>query len=115
MKVSLNGLGEQVATFEAESAVTAGSMVKMTANGTVGICAADEPFCGIAISVRGGFAAVQLGGYVGNVPYTGTGMAVGYKAIAATADGKAEVNAAGRNLLVTDVDIATSTCGFLLD
>jgi hypothetical protein len=115
MKVSLNGLGEQVATFEAESAVTAGNMVKMTANGTVGVCAAGVPFCGMALSARGGFAAVQLGGYVGNVPYTGTGMAVGYKAIAAAADGKVQVNASGRNLLVTDVDTAASTCGFLLD
>jgi hypothetical protein len=115
MKVSLNGLGEQVATFEAENAVTAGSMVKMTANGTVGVCAASEPFCGIALSVRDGFAAIQLCGYVGNVPYAGTGMAVGYKVIAATVDGKVQVNASGRNLLVTDVDTAASTCGIILD
>ena len=115
MKVSLNGLGEQVATFEAESTVTAGSTVKITANGTVGVCAAKEPFCGIALSVRGGFAAVQIGGYVGNVPYTGTGMSVGYKTIAAAADGKVQVDAAGRNLLVTDVDTAASTCGLILD
>ena len=115
MKVSLNGFGEQVATFEAESTVTVGSVVKVTSNGTVGICAEKEPFCGVVLSVRNGFAAVQLGGYAGNVPYTGTGMAVGYKTIAAAADGKVQVDAAGRNLLVTDVDATASTCGFLLD
>jgi hypothetical protein len=114
MKVSLNGLGEQVVTLEAESTVKAGSLVKMTANGTVGVCAAKEPFCGVALSVRGGFAAVQLGGYVGKIPYTGTDMAVGYKTIAASTDGKVQVDTAGRVLLVTDVDTASSTCGILL-
>ncbi len=114
MEVSFNGFGEQVATFEAESAVKAGSMVKMTANGTVGICAEKEQFCGIVLSARDGFAAVQLGGYMGNVPYIGTDMAVGYKTVVAAANGKIQVDATGRSVLVIDVDTASSTCGFIL-
>ena len=59
MKVSLNGYGESVTTFEAEDSVKAGYPVKMTDNGKVGLCTAKEAFCGIALNVRNGFAAVQ--------------------------------------------------------
>ena len=37
MKVSLNGYGESVTTFEAEDSVRAGYPVKMTGNGKVGM------------------------------------------------------------------------------
>lgn len=114
MKVSFSGYDEKVVTFEADGSVSAGSLVKITANGTVSACSAKESFCGVALSVRGGCAAVQLGGYAGNVPYTGTGMAVGYKTIAAAAGDKVTVDAAGRTLLVTDVNPDASTCGFIL-
>ena len=40
MKVSLNGYGESVTTFEAEDGVKAGYPVKMTDNGKVGLCTA---------------------------------------------------------------------------
>ena len=42
MKVSLNGYGESVTTFEAEDSVRAGYPVKMTGNGKVGLCTAKE-------------------------------------------------------------------------
>ena len=113
MKISLNGCGENVATFEAESGVTAGIPVKMTGNGIVGVCADKDHFCGIAISVRGGFAAVQLGGYV-QVPYSGLAPAVGYQTISGTADGKVQAEAAGRSILVTDVDTTAQLCGIIL-
>ncbi len=114
MKISLNGCGENVATFESQSGVTAGTVVKMTGNGTVGPCAAKDAFCGVAVSVRGGFAAVQLGGYV-QVPYSGaTAPAVGYQTLNGAGDGKIQVEATGRSILVTDVDTAAKTCGILL-
>lgn len=72
MKVSLNGYGESVTTFEAEDSVKAGYPVKMTGNGKVGLCTAKEAFCGIALNVRNGFAAVQLQGYYSGLPYTGS-------------------------------------------
>ncbi len=114
MKISLNGCGENVATFEVDSGVTAGMPVKMIGNGIVGACAAKDRFCGVAISVRGGFAAVQLGGYV-QLPYSGTtAPAVGYQTLSGTDDGKVQAEAAGRSILVTDVDTTAKTCGILL-
>lgn len=114
MKISLNGFGENVATFEADSSVTAGMPVKMTGNGTVGACLAKDKFCGIALSVRGGYAAVQLCGYA-QVAYAGsTAPAVGYQTLSGTGDGKVQAEAAGRSILVTDVDTAAKTCGIIL-
>lgn len=114
MKIALNGFQENVATFEAESNVAAGMPVKMTGNGVVGACEGDDAFCGVAVSVRGGFAAVQLGGYV-QVPYSGaTAPAVGYQTLSATADGKVQVSSEGRSILVTDVDTAAKVCGIIL-
>jgi len=114
MKISLNGCGENVATFEADISVTAGMPVKMTGNGIVGACAAKEQFCGLAVSVRGGFAAVQLGGYA-QVPYSGAAApAVGYQTLNGAGDGRVQVEATGRSILVTDVDTTAKTCGMIL-
>lgn len=114
MKISLNGLGENVATFEADSSVTAGMPVKMTGNGIVGACGDKDLFCGVAISVRGGFAAVQLGGYA-QVPYSGTTAPVaGYQTLNGAGDGKVQVEVTGRSILVTDVDTTAKTCGILI-
>ena len=114
MKISLNGYGENVATFEAQSGVTVGMPVKMTGNGVVGACGANDHFCGVAVSTRDGFAAVQLGGYV-QVPYSGNAVpAVGYQTLSGTADGKVQVEATGRSILVTDVDMAAKICGIIL-
>jgi len=114
MKISLNGYGENVATFEAQSGVVAGMPVKMTGNGVVGACGENDHFCGVAVSVRDGFAAVQLGGYV-QVPYSGTAApAAGYQMLSGTADGKVKVEDTGRCILVTDVDTAAQLCGMIL-
>ncbi len=114
MKISLNGCGENVATFEADFSVTAGMPVKMTGNGIVGACAAKDKFCGVAVSVRGGFAAVQLGGYV-QVPYSGaTVPSVGFQTLNGAGDGKVQVEATGRSILVTDVDTTAKICGMIL-
>ena len=113
MNISLNGYGEQVATFEAEAGVTAGMPVKMTGNGVVGAGAALDAFCGVAVSVRGGFAAVQLGGYV-KVAYSGTAPAVGDQKLNCAGGGKVQAESTGRSLLVTDVDTAAQSCGIIL-
>lgn len=113
MNISLNGCGENVATFEANSGVTAGMPVKMTGNGAVGACALNDKFCGVAVSVRGGFAAVQLSGYA-RVPYSGTAPAVGYQTLNGAGDGTVHVESTGRNILVADVDTVSKTCGILL-
>lgn len=115
MKISLNGYGEQMATFEAETGVVPGIPVKMTGNGLVGAGQAQDEFCGVAVSVRGGFAAVQLHGYV-TVPYSGTAPAAGYRFLSCDGNGGVRVQAesTGRSLLVTDVDVTAQTCGIIL-
>lgn len=113
MKVSFNGYGESVTTFEADNSVTPGCPVKMTGNGKVGPCTAKEAFCGIALNVRNGFAAVQLKGFYGKLPYTGSSMAVGAQKLGAASD-KVEVTTTGKECLVVEVDSTTSTCSIIL-
>ncbi len=113
MNISLLGLGETTATFEAESRVTVGMPVKMSGDGRVGPCALKDKFFGVAVNVRGGYAAVQISGYA-RVQYSGTAPAVGYQTLNGAGDGTAQVEATGRSLLVTDVDTAAKTCGILL-
>ena len=61
MNVNFNGFGENAATFIADKTLTeAGMPVKMKDNGTVAKCDASENFCGVCVSVRGGYAVVQL-------------------------------------------------------
>ena len=81
MKVAFGGYGEKLVTFETAEGVLAGMPVMMSANGTVAPCAEGKAFCGAAVNVRDGFAAVQLAGYV-RLPYTGTAPAVGYQTLA---------------------------------
>ncbi|MCI1965730.1 MAG: hypothetical protein LKJ17_06325 [Oscillospiraceae bacterium] len=114
MNVSLNGFRESMVTFETETSLSAGTPVKLTANGVVGPCADGDVFCGVAANERGGFAAVQLGGYL-RLPYDGTAPAVGFQNLCAAGNGKIKVTATGgRSLLVTDVDTAAQTCGIIL-
>lgn len=116
MKVSLEGLGEQVATFEAETegaaAVKAGGLVTMSGNGKVRACteAGDIP-AGVALSLRNGFAAVQVKGYV-QVPCDSS-VTVGWQAVASDASGALTVpGSGGRQALVTDVE--DGRCGIVL-
>ncbi|WP_283610133.1 hypothetical protein [Faecalispora anaeroviscerum] len=113
MKVAFGGYGEKMATFEAVAGVAAGVPVMMSASGTVASCTAGKAFCGVAVNVRDGLAAVQLGGYV-RLPYTGTAPAVGYQTLVGDGTGKIKTDAAGRSLLVVDVDTAGAVCGVIL-
>lgn len=111
MNVNFNGYGENVATFAADAGLTEpGVPVKMSGDGTVAKCAANEPFCGICVGVRSGYAAVQLNGYV-RVP-AGEKISVGYQKLAAGDNGIVAVNNAGRELLVVDAD--AESVGFIL-
>ena len=111
MNVNFNGYGENVTTFIADSGLTAaGVPVKLSGDGTVTKCSADDVFCGICIGLHGGYAAVQTAGYV-RMP-AASKIAVGYKKLAADGNGGVAVNNSGRELLVVD---ATSTeVGFIL-
>ena len=64
MNVSFKGYGENVATFVATSDVAVGNIVKISDDFEVSKAASGDDFIGVCVGVRGGYAAVQLSGYV---------------------------------------------------
>ena len=113
MSVSTNGFGENVLTFKAASGVTAGVPVKISANDTVAVCSAGNIFCGVATEVSGGYAGVQLTGFVA-LPYSGTAPAVGLSALSADGNGGVKADSSGSKHLVTKVDTTALTVSFML-
>ncbi len=114
MNVSFQGIGELVATFEAGTGVVAGTLVKTTTAGKADACAAGDKFCGVAVNVRDGFAAVLLHGYA-EIPCSGT-VALGYQKLAAASGTAAKADETnGREILVLDVQSGDApVCGILL-
>ena len=107
-KVSFDDIGAVIATFAAKDDVKPGQVVKITANGEVGACSANDAFAGLALSTRGGFAGVQVKGFF-TVSTTGT-VSLGRASLAA--DGSGGVQAAttgGVTALVVSVDAAAKT------
>ena len=98
MNVNFNGYDENVLTFEAGTNLkTAGVPVKMTDDGKVTACTSGEVFCGICLSLRGGYA---------------TKITVGYKKLAA-GEGSAVVSSTtGREYLV--LNSTADSVGFIL-
>lgn len=113
MKVASDGYGEKLVTFGATEGTLAGVSVMMGANGAAAPCAAGEALCGVVVNVRGGFAAVQLAGYV-RLPYTGTTSAIDYQTFAGDDVGKIETDATGWQFLVADMDTPAAICGVIL-
>lgn len=113
MKVSFEGIGEQVISFAAESGVSAGLPVKLSANGTVAAADSGGRFMGVCIAAEDGFAEVRTAGYV-ELKYSGTAPAVGYANLAADADGKVKAASTGGEYLVLKVDSAAGTVGFIM-
>ena len=91
-KISFEGIGEVAATFACEDGVEAGKTVKVTGTGLVGPCAAGDRFCGVALSVKDGYAAVQVAGLV-TLAVSGQGVSEGWLRL--TADGSGGVKMAG--------------------
>lgn len=111
MMVNFNGFGENSATFEADSSLTAaGVPVKISGDGKVSACASGEAFCGICTHLRDGFATVQLAGYV-TMPATEK-ITAGYGKIAAGANGTVSASDSGREYLV--LDSTQTSVGFIL-
>ena len=59
MKVSFEGVGEQVLSFNKASGVTKGALVKMSANSTVKACDAGDRFMGVCIASGDAFAEID--------------------------------------------------------
>ncbi len=111
MITSFKGFGENSVTFEADSTLTAaGVPVKITTDSKVAPCAAGDKICGVALSVRDGFACVQLKGYT-ELPLSGS-CALGFTKIAAKSGGKAGADDTGREVLVLYAQ--SGTVGFIL-
>ncbi len=112
MKVSFDGIGENLITFYDGGSANAGCMVKMSAPKTVDACGAGENFCGLCQVTDGEYAAVQTAGYI-SVGYTGSAPAIGWAKLAGDGEGVCQ-SETGREYLVVDVDEINMTVGFML-
>lgn len=106
-QVSFEEIGAVVATFYAAEGVSAGDVVKLTDNATVGSCAAGDKFCGVAISNREGCAGVQVKGFM-TLPITGA-VALGLAELAGNGSGGVKTASGGVKALVVSVDTAAGT------
>lgn len=116
MNVSYEGIGQWAATFACEG-VEVGQVVKVSGNGTVAACEAEEGFDGVVVAMGRDKAAcsVAMGGML-TVVYSGvTAPAAGWNAL--TADGNGGVSVAsdgGRQYLAVDVDTTAKTVTIVL-
>ncbi len=113
MKISLNGYGENTATFKADSTLTKGEPVTMAENFTVKSCDANDDFIGMAVNSDDGYACVQLDGYV-KIGYSGTAPELGVCSLVADGNGGVCVADTGRKFVVTDVDTDNKSVGIIL-
>ena len=104
MKVSYEGVAEQVATFQVDGAsnpaVQVGTVVALSGNGTVP--------AGVVLGVKDGLAAVQVAGYM-RLPCA-EALTVGYAQLALDSSSKLAAGT-GRGGLVVEVD--GGTCGVI--
>ncbi len=110
MNVCFKGYGENVVTFEIDGSITDGAPVMVSDSGKVK--AASGAFCGVCVSQRGGYAAVQLNGYA-KLPY-GTAPSVGYAKLSASAGKVNKDDTNGREYLVVDINTTDKTVGVIL-
>ena len=113
MSVSFEGVGQVFATFLCGN-LTEGHVVKITDNGTVAECKADDSFCGVAVCCKDDACTVQVGGFV-TVEYSGSAPTVGWSNL--TADGNGGVKAAssgGVACLAVDVNTTAKTVTIML-
>lgn len=112
-KISFEGIGEMVATFAAKSGLESGWVCKVTQTGETGPCSAGERFCGVAVHVKEGLAAVQMRGFLTAI-YSGA-MTAGWVKLAADGNGGVKTDAAnGLEYLVVDVNPAEKSAIILL-
>nr|DAG06720.1 MAG TPA: capsid fiber protein [Caudoviricetes sp.] len=101
-KLSFDGIGAVVATFEADEGVKGGQVVKLTGNNKVGPCSAGDAFCGVALEPRAGFVAVQVRGFV---TVSGTqSLSAGQTALVADGKGSVKIGSGGEKILVASVE-----------
>ena len=109
MDINFNGFQEAVLTLECESTVQAGDFVLMSASEKVRTAADTESFIGKCLSVKDGFAAVQLKGYV--EAKKGGNVSVGVTKLVVGTDG-VKGGSAGKECLV--ISLSDEKVGFIL-
>lgn len=109
MNIKFSGFNENVLTFECVGTLNPGDLVKVSASCKVTKASANDDFIGVCVSVRNGYAAVQIAGYV-EVAKSGT-ITVGYnKLVAASAAVKTAESGIDRLVIYVD----DTTVGFIL-
>lgn len=108
--MGFNGFYDYTVTFEADTTVEQGSLVKMIDDNTVGICEEGDKVCGVCVNVREGYAAVKLAGYV-EIAVSGS-VNVGYQKLSAADSTSMKTDTQGREYLVVSAD--TDTAGIIL-
>ena len=107
MDICFEGVGQVAATFRVEDGdgVQAGMAVSLTGDGTVGLGIDGDEVCGVLLgSVRGGAAAVQIGG-VAKVGCSDDGIPdVGWQELACDGKGGVKTQDGGVKCLVLAVD-----------
>jgi hypothetical protein len=90
-------------------------LAKISQSDTAAACGEGDVFHGKALSVREGYAVIQLDGFV-SAPYTGTAPTAGYCALESDAGGASvHVDAEnGRACLVVSVDSTAKKVTFRL-
>ena len=106
------GYGENLLTFKTENEEILGCPVTTVSNDTVALAEADTAFCGIAVSVRGGAAAVQMAGYV-TLPYSGDMPGYGVQKLASNGAGGVMVSENGVSATVVRIDAENSKIAFI--
>lgn len=115
MKVSFEGIGEDIVTFynNKSSAAAAGMPVKMSGCREAAKCGDGERFFGVAVADDSEFAAVQTKGYA-ELPYSGSEPVVGFGKLAADGSGGVKIAETGGEFLIVDVDATNKLVGFML-
>lgn len=110
MNIGFNGFCENTVTFEADSTVEKGTLVKLIDDNTVAACETGDKVAGVCVNVREGYAAVKLYGYA-EIPVEGA-VNVGYQTLSAANSTSFKADGSGREYLVVSTD--TDAIGVIL-
>ena len=105
--ISFDDIGAVTATFTVKEGLKGGQVA-----GEAGPCDDGDAFCGVALEGRGGFAAVQVKGFV-QVSAAGE-VGLGWTKLSADGAGGVKADESGREYLVVDSDSTGKTAVLLL-
>ncbi len=114
MYPKLDGFNTKEITLYTEADIKPGMPVMLAENYSAGIPAAGSRFIGVCTSARGRYVSVALTGVV-TVPYSGSGIKIGYSPLTCDGNGKLKHDANGSaEFLVFEVNEYDNLVTFLL-